>query len=76
MLWVPTRQAALPGFHALVDADITGHTQGKRTHPGKTKIYTLQYVPENPVDVISTLGGLRVGAYPSDQVLCGYDQLL
>ena len=30
LAWVLTRQAALPGFHTLIGADINGHgTQGK-----------------------------------------------
>ena len=59
-------------MHLLVHTSLdTGHRpQGKRT---PTYFKTFLKAPD---DVISALGDLEVGAYPLDQVLCGYEQLL
>ena len=71
MPWVLTRQAALPRFHTLVGADINGHrTQGKRI-----PTYFKMFLKVSD-DVINALGGFEVGMYPSDLVLCGYEQVL
>ena len=66
MFWVMSRQAALPGIHSLT----------LDTSRGKCKPTYFKTFMKPPDDVISTLGGLDVGAYLSDQVLCGYEQFL
>ena len=71
MPWVLTRQAALRGFHTLIGADINGHrTQGNR------KLTYFKMFLKVSDDMISALGGFGVGMYPSDLVLCGYEQVL
>ena len=68
---VLTRQAALPGVHILIGAVINGHrTQGKRI-----STYFKMFLKVSD-DVISALGGFGVGMYPSELVLCGYEQVL
>jgi len=62
-----TRQAALPGCYALIGAYIAGHIQRKRK---PTYFETFLKAPD---EVISALCGIRVRAYPSDQVPCGYE---
>ena len=64
------KAAALPGFHAITGADITGHILGK----GKPTCFkAFLKAPDN---VISALTHLGIGSYPSDQVLCGCEQFL
>ena len=68
---VMTRVTALPGFHARIGADINEHrTQGKR----KPRYFKMFLKVSD--DVISALGGFGVEMYPSDLVLCGYEQVL
>ena len=64
------KAAALPGFHALTGADITGHIQGK----GKPTCFKAFLKASD--NLISALASLGVESYPSDQVLSGCEQFL
>ena len=62
------KAASLPGFHALTGADMIGHI------PRKWEPACYKAILKAPDDMTSALGGLGVGACPSDQVLCGCQQ--